>query len=368
VKVLDFGLAKALSDDAAADMSNSPTMTAMATRAGVIIGTAAYMAPEQTRGKDVDKRTDIWAFGCVFYEMLTGTRAFQGDDVSETLATVLKSEPDWAALPPDVPPAIRMLIQRCLEKDRNRRVADISTALFLINEPTALAPAVGGTSTPTAAVRRLPTWRRIATYVAAVLAASAVVGTAGWFAAHAALSPPRVSRLTITSSSASALSINGIDRDLAITPDGSRLVYVGNNGTQLFVRALDALEPVAIYKGAPRGPFVSPDGRWVGFIDSNTTLKKVAISGGPAVTVTQFDAAIRGATWAPDDTIIFATWHAAGGRLRSSPPGDARDSGSGRSTGIDDGGGCCRRGHGWQRHARVRVGRRGRGAANAGVG
>ena len=114
-------------------------------------------------------------------------------------------------------------------------------------------------------------------------------------------------RLTITPTAAAALTINGIDRDLAITPDGSRIVYVGANGTQLFVRALDALEPVAIFTGAPRGPFVSPDGQWVGFVDGTTSLKKVAMTGGPAVTLASLDGAPRGATWAPDGTMIFAT-------------------------------------------------------------
>ena len=131
-----------------------------------------------------------------------------------------------------------------------------------------------------------------------------------------------MTRTTISASGTAALTIDGSDRDLAITPDGSRVVYVGNQGTQLFVRALDALEPVAVFTGAPRGPFVSPDGQWIGFVDSVTTLKKVAVTGGPAVTLATLDGSgPRGATWGPDDTIIFATNNPATGLQRVAAAG-----------------------------------------------
>ena len=310
VKVLDFGLAKALEpmSPAGVNLTASPTITspAMMTGVGVLLGTAAYMSPEQARGKAVDKRTDIWAFGCVLYEMLTGKRAFEGDDVSDTLATVLKSEPAWGTLPLDVPLAIRMLIQRCLEKERNRRVTDISTALFLINEPKTLAQVVGGTTAAMAGViRQQAAWRRIVTSAAWSIVGVIVSGAGVWFATRPV--PSRVSRLMIAPSSATAISINGIDRDLAISPDGSHIVYIGDNGTQLFVRALDALEPVAIYKGTARGPFVSPDGQWVGFVDGSNEIKRVGMSGGASVTLGRVEASPRGAVWAPDDTILFAT-------------------------------------------------------------
>src|SRR5207245_7073503 len=126
VKLLDFGLAK-IRPDSPGDstgpggLTHSPTLTVAGTQAGVILGTAAYMSPEQAKGRVADKRSDVWAFGCVLYEMLTGKRAFEGEDVSDTLANVLKSEPDWSALPPEVPPAIRLLVQRCLIKDRRQR-------------------------------------------------------------------------------------------------------------------------------------------------------------------------------------------------------------------------------------------------------
>jgi serine/threonine-protein kinase len=150
-----------------------------------------------------------------------------------------------------------------------------------------------------------------------VLMVAVVAGASVWRAMRPAESvPPRVSRLTITPSSTAALTINGVDRDLAITPDGARLVYVGNRSAQLFVRALDALEPVAVFTGAPRGPFVSPDGQWIGFTDNNTVLKKVAVTGGPAVTLATLDSVSLGATWGPEDTIIVATQNATTGLQR----------------------------------------------------
>src|SRR5213594_2274531 len=143
VKVLDFRLAKALEPTSSirGDVTSSPTSTSPAmTQLGVILGTAAYMSPEQAKGRAADKRSDVWAFGCVLFEMLTGRRAFEGDDVSDTLATVLKGEPDWSALPSNVTPAIRALIQGCLRKDRRERIGDLSTARFLLNQPHAVVP------------------------------------------------------------------------------------------------------------------------------------------------------------------------------------------------------------------------------------
>jgi serine/threonine protein kinase len=158
VKVLDFGLAKALADEVGADPSNSPTISLAATRAGVILGTAAYMSPEQAKGKPVDKRTDIWAFGCVLYEMLTGKRAFAGDDVTDTLARVLMKEPEWHALPPNTPPALRKLIRRCLTKDRRERLAAAADARLEIKE-TLTAPS-GDVAATTMLLPRVPLWRR----------------------------------------------------------------------------------------------------------------------------------------------------------------------------------------------------------------
>ena len=168
----------------------------------------------------------------------------------------------------------------------------MAAALFAIDEARALGTRPYGSS-PAIGGRSIPLWRRLATYSApALIAGLAMAGGGVWFAMRPA--PPRVSRLAITTTPATALTINGGDRDLAITPDGSRVVYVGNSGRELFVRPLDALEPVSLFKGAPHGPFVSPDGQWVGFFDGLTVLKKVAITGGPPVTVATIDGDLPG--------------------------------------------------------------------------
>jgi eukaryotic-like serine/threonine-protein kinase len=312
VKVLDFGLAKAMEPAFAqgasarqADASIAPTITTPAmTQAGVILGTAAYMSPEQARGKPVDKRADIWAFGCVLYEMLTGQRAFDGEGVSETLARVIEREPDWARLPAALSPALRTYLRRCLQKDPRQRVQAVGDVRL------ALEGAFETAVPQTAAPGDVAQWRRVALVgVAAIVASGAIIGTLVWSTSRRA-GPvlPRVSRLQITPVGAAALSIGWNDRDLAIAPDGSRLVYVGNQSTQIFVRALDALAPVAVFTGiALHGLFVSPDGQWIGFHEGGV-LKKVAVAGGPAVTLATIDTAgFSGETWGPDDTIIVAT-------------------------------------------------------------
>jgi len=318
VKVLDFGLAKLTETGhtSTSNLSLSPTITspAMMTGVGVLLGTAAYMAPEQAKGREADKRSDIWAFGCVVYEMLTGKGPFAGDDVSDTLANVLKREPDWSALPASVPAAIRALLRRCVEKDRRKRVADISTARFLIDEQASLSGSVAASAAPRS---RRSLWQGIAALTAGVLMMVAIASALTGYAMRPV--PPRVSRLLVASSGTAALTING--GDLAITPDGSRVVYVGNRGTQLFVRALDALEPVAVFTGAPSGPFISPDSQWIGFVDG-TILKKVAVTGGPAVTLAALDSTPRGATWGPEDnTIIVATANPVTGLQRVAAAG-----------------------------------------------
>jgi serine/threonine-protein kinase len=325
VKVLDFGLAKLAQPEAAgshADAMASPTITSPArvTGIGVILGTAAYMSPEQAKGRDADRRSDIWAFGCVLYEMLTGRRAFDGEDMTDVLGAVVRLEPNWQALPADVPQPVRTLLQSCLVKDRGRRVADISTALFVLDKVPSLAePAAAGAD---AAPPRRPVWRRAVTPVTAALAASAVVGTGVWFATRAAEPPPpRVSRLLIAPSGTAAMNNIIGNSALAISPDGSRVVYVGNNGTQLFVRALDALEPAAVFTSVDLSqPFISPDGPWIGFVEGGA-WKKVAVTGGPAVLLASLDGAARGATWGADDAIIGATTNAATGLQRVTAAG-----------------------------------------------
>jgi serine/threonine protein kinase len=241
VKVLDFGLAKALEAASAGDVSASPTLSLAATHAGVILGTAAYMAPEQARGKPVDKRSDIWAFGCVLYEMLTGTRAFDGEDIAVVLASVIKGEPDWAALPADVPRPIVALLRSCLEKDRRSRTADIGAATFVLNHAAQLVERVEVplAALQSAAVPRRPLGRRATPMAAAVAITALLAGAGVWLLSRPAA--PSVVRMMVTTSASSALAVQGADRDIAITPDGSRIVYRGNN--QLLVRALDQLEP-----------------------------------------------------------------------------------------------------------------------------
>jgi serine/threonine-protein kinase len=296
-------------------VSQSPTITTPAmTQAGMILGTAAYMSPEQAKGRTVDRRADVWAFGAVLYEMLTGRRAFPGDDVSDVLASVLAREPDWARLPATLSPALATYIRRCLHKDPRQRIHDIGDVrlalegAFEMAAPQAAAP-VGG-----------PQWRRVLlTSAGALIMGVILAGSVTWFVTRRPA--PRVMRTTITPTAAAALSVSGFASDLAITPDGSRVVYVGAKDTRLFVRALDALEPVAIFAGAPVGPFVSPDGQWIGFADGTTSLKKVVMTGGPAVTLASLDGTPRGATWAPDGTVIFATANTTTGLQRVSAAG-----------------------------------------------
>jgi eukaryotic-like serine/threonine-protein kinase len=321
VKVLDFGLAKYAPEPesaAAVHASRSATTTspAMLTGVGMILGTAAYMSPEQARGKPADKRSELWAFGAVLYEMLTGRRAFAGDDVSDTLVSVLRDEPDWTALPASTPPLIRRLLRRCLEKDRKRRFDSAADARMEIEDAMiAPSPADAATLSPAPgshSSHALP-WA-----LAAVFGIVAILGWTPWRSAV----PPHVTRTTIVTSGTTALTITGFDRDFAISPDGGRLVYVGNGATQLFVRAFDALEPVAIVSAdRVTAPFVSPDGEWVGFTVGGSTLQKVKITGGSTITLARLDASTRGATWAADDTIIFATGTPATGLQRVSAAG-----------------------------------------------
>ena len=330
VKVLDFGLAKAMDPDpsssAAAALADSPTITnaAAMTAAGIILGTAAYMSPEQARGKVVDKRTDLWAFGCVLYEMLTGLRPFGGDDVTDTIAAVVRADPDWSRLPANTPAAIRRLLRRCLEKERVRRLADAADARLELDE--ALHPTAGDVyadpvSQPASRAAHTG-WQRARPWVSTgVLAAVLAVGFVLW-ALWRVVPPTRVTRTTVGTPESAALTINGVDGHLALSPDGANVVFVGNGGTQLFVRALDTLEPVPIVSGRfLRGPFVSPNSQWVGFSSDNNALMKVRIAGGPPIRLTTVDSTPRGATWAPDNTIIFATGNPATGLQRVSAEG-----------------------------------------------
>jgi Tol biopolymer transport system component len=318
VKVLDFGLAKAVAPVAitGGDVTASPTITSPAmTQMGIILGTAAYMSPEQAKGRQVDKRSDVWAFGAVLYEMLSGQRAFKGDDVSDTLAAVLRQDIDWTALPASTPVSVRRLIARCLDRDLRRRLRDIGEARIVLEDPAAPGRGDAGGVPALAPPRSL--WRRAMPIATALVGALLAAGSV-WLLIRPA--PPSVVRTTVTTSGLTALALSGIDRDIAITPDGSRIVYRGTN--QLLVRALNQLEPTVLSGlGAPRGPFLSPDGQWIGFFDG-TTLKKVAITGGPPVAIaTLRSLAQGGATWGPDGTIIFGTSAPTTGLQRVSAAG-----------------------------------------------
>ena len=223
VKVLDFGLAKALETvSGSSDLINSPTITspAMMTGVGVILGTAAYMAPEQAKGRAADKRSDIWALGCVLYEMLTGVRAFGGEDVSDTLANVLKTDPNWNAIPAAVGEPIRALLRRCLDKDRNRRVSDASTVRFVVTEPEPSASAAATSVVP--AVR----WRRLVAMAAAVVIVAGAV--AGFYAAIKRSTELPVMRFRIVLPDGQQFA--GRSSVVAVSPDGQQIVYAAGNG------------------------------------------------------------------------------------------------------------------------------------------
>jgi serine/threonine-protein kinase len=286
----------------------SPTLSVHATYAGVILGTAAYMSPEQARGKPVDRRTDIWAFGCVLFEMLTGRQAFDtGETVSDAIAAILKTEVDWNALPPDVPDQIRLLLKRCLEKDRAGRIGDIGTARFLMTETLATQPAATSPLAPAHSTRGRSMLVASAGVVAGAFLAAAV---AAWWIRSTP--PPKLQpmRFAIVPPATLPLAPTISERQLVVSPDGTRLVYVAgrtlSGGGQLMVRTIDQIEAVPL-RGITNAhsPFMSPDGRWIAYFD--TELKKVSITGGPPISLCRLPSGSRGGSWGPDDTIVFDT-------------------------------------------------------------
>jgi eukaryotic-like serine/threonine-protein kinase len=309
VKVLDFGLAKAMSEEVAeADMSNSPTLSMAATRQGVILGTAAYMSPEQAKGKAVDRRTDVWAFGAVLYEMLTGKQPFQGEDVTETLVAIMAKEPAFDALPAKTPPAIRNLLRRCLEKNPKRRLGHISEARILLED--VLSGAVPADVVTGARQKGLFANIRLAWSAAAVAILAGLALAAFTFlrptpatqAVRFLVSPPEGWNVPTQT-------INGISpTPLALSPDGRQLAFVATdaeNKTQLWVRSLDTLTARALAgtEGATL-PFWSPDSRSLGFF-ADGRLKKIDTFGGPAITLCEAPTGFGG-TWSQDGVIVFA--------------------------------------------------------------
>ncbi|BCS32373.1 hypothetical protein TBR22_A15830 [Luteitalea sp. TBR-22] len=311
VKVLDFGLAKALGPEGPSataggvSASMSPTLTTSAmTAMGMILGTAAYMAPEQARGRAVDRRADIWAFGVVLYEMLTGRRAFEGEDISVTLANVIKDDPTWEALPPDVPVRVRRVLQACLRKDPRQRLGDMqSIRLALDGAFEVVVERTGATNAPRPAP---PLWRRAAPWAAGLLAAVAS-GVGAW--QFKPVSPQPVIRTAHTLPVGQSFRGTG-RRYLAIAPDGSRFVYNATGG--LYVRDMDALEARLIpgTEGAGHSIVFSPDGQSLAYFQPGNTatggqVKRIAIAGGAATVLTTARTPF-GMSWSDDGTILYS--------------------------------------------------------------
>jgi Tol biopolymer transport system component len=308
--VLDFGLAKAFEGDpSSVDIGNSPTLSQAATMQGVILGTAAYMSPEQARGRAVDKRTDIWAFGCVLYELLTGKQAFHGEDVTDILAAVVRAEPDWTALPPSIPTKIRDLLRRCLQKDKRLRLRDAGDAQIEIHEALA-APSTALEVTMGHATRN---WRERIAWGAAAAFALIASAFAIAFLLREPKSPeamrffvPLPETWTLAGPGASA---SGVSAPLSVSPDGRRIVLLARNADgkyMLWVRPLDSLtpQPLAGTQGA-LDPFWSPDSRFIGFF-ADGKLKKIEVSGGPPIALCDAPGPPAGGTWNRDGVIVFA--------------------------------------------------------------
>lgn len=310
VKVLDFGLAKVLSDqDSAAPVTaaNSPTLSVLATQAGMILGTAAYMAPEQAKGKQVDRRADIWAFGCVLFEMLSGKQPFEGETISDLLAAVIRGEPEWTELPEKTPPAIKRLIRRCLVKDPKQRLRDIGDARIAIEETlsgtaTDAEPGIAGAqiaeSTRASRLRRATPW---------ALGGIAIVfgGVAGWL-----LLKPQPQANVIRFPQSPPEGSEFLDGgEMSISPDGRMLAFIAQSGGPekppiLWLRPLDSVTAQAIpgTEGA-EVPFWSPDSQQIGY-QANGKLEKIAATGGTPLTLCDDDS--PGGSWNKDGVILFA--------------------------------------------------------------
>ena len=305
VKVLDFGLAKLAEPAAGSNVTAtlSPTLSLNATMAGVILGTAAYMAPEQARGKAVDKRADIWAFGTVLFEMLTASQLFPGEDVSHVLARVIDREPDWSLLPPALPQSVRTCLQRCLVKDPRQRIRDIGDVRLALEGAFESPTPSTSDRDSSGGVARVPLWRRLLPTVGASLLLSGAVGAAVWFLMRP--EPRAVTRFVLTTPPESALDIT-TRTNLGIAPDGT-VAYAGVRS--IYVRRLGAVDPVLLHNvegTLAASPFFSPDSTSIGFFEGRPPypLKRVPSAGGAATTIAQLGFAGFGASWGPDNTIV----------------------------------------------------------------
>jgi eukaryotic-like serine/threonine-protein kinase len=317
VKVLDFGLAKlgpgevGWGQASEENLTNSPTFAIGGTKEGVLLGTAPYMSPEQARGRPVDKRTDIWAFGCVLYEMLTGRASFAGDSLADTMVAILEREPNWTALPSGTPATVRRLLARCLEKDPKRRLRDIGDARIEIDE--ALASPGGAIAKNTVGLHGRTTLGR----ATAVIASAAVGALVAWSLKPGASTPPAttgtVARLVITPSPAEPLATDL--SSIAISPDGRRVAYAAGLGRKqrIYVREIDSFggAPIPGTEGGTT-PFFSPDGQWLGFL-STGKMKKVLVTGGAPLTICDTQGAGAATpSWEADGTIFFTPTIGAG--------------------------------------------------------
>jgi serine/threonine-protein kinase len=320
VKVLDFGLAKALRPVGApsTDAISSPTATAAArTGVGVILGTPAYMAPEQAKGLAVDRRADIWAFGTVLYEMLSGSRVFRSEGTAETLASILREEIDWTAIPPSTPPALKTLMFRCLDRDPKRRLRDIGEARVILEDPAALAirsPSAGLLPAPPKSF-----WRTAAPFAVAVLATAAVAGMVAWNLKPVAR--PTVTRFSFSLPEGQEFSAAPGGHVFSLSPDGSQIVYSMLPSPRLYLRRMSQVEvtPIPGTEGHRRitDPVFSPDGQSIAFYaQADRTIKRIPVTGGAAVTLCPADS-LLGMSWGPDG-IVFGQ---ANGIYRISPEG-----------------------------------------------
>jgi Tol biopolymer transport system component len=325
VKILDFGLAKALGAEPGASPSDTAQTMTVAQSAqtvkGMIMGTAAYMSPEQARGKTVDRRTDVWAFGCVLYEMLAGRRAFAGDTVTDTLATVLQGEPDWNGLPASTPPALSQLVRRCLDKDSKRRLQAIGEARVMLEELSQVS-ATGRFVAPTETARLLPATSRATGPRRWLVPAAAGAGLLAGALAGILLGGPRATVAPVPT----WLSLDLAPAEklaerrprltaFALSPDGRTVAFTGVRSAKaaLYLRSLDRAEAVAVAgSDDAQNPFFSPDGRFVGFV-VGAEVKKVSAEGGPVTTLADLAAGGRdgsaggdvyGASWAEGDRIV----------------------------------------------------------------
>jgi Tol biopolymer transport system component len=325
VKVLDFGLAKTFERHGfASSVTLAPTISvATATLEGTIVGTPAYMSPEQARGRPVDRRTDVWAFGAILFEMLTGTKAFPGEDISQVMARVIEREPDWSLLPPGTPARVSRAIAVCLRKDPRERIGDLTAVCLVLDGAFETAAAAAATAS---SVRR-PAWRQLVPVAIGALLVGAVAGGLAWNASRNDAAP-RVERFVITTPANRGL-LPGVVSvgTIAVSPDGSLIAYGTASGTgqttlEIYVRSLGSVE-ATLLRGTENGgtsPFFSPDGQFIGFVNVNdNTLRRVPVAGGAVQTLARFDSTPIGMEWTPDGFILFSLFGPRGSPLMRIP-------------------------------------------------